>query len=274
MKFNKTTAFRAAGFLCALVASVGLGANVAQAQFLKKSTHDAPVFYDIDVMRSYFEGQPWLESNPDSLEPMERIDIPFEWAQGWIRDRRTFSRAMVMGQPESCPLMSGVYGAPDAETAVRLAFTTCFFRLELLEDHQQESCGCQLAMVDQVVYAEPGGFTNFGASPAIVEFEDGRQDTLGIVYFSELIGQDQPIRMVDNRGRTRCEGTYSINALLFNSLELECDFFCEPYDGRIKFDDWNFGRGGFKPTATVSGKTCDGVGVDLNVGLMNGEPAQ
>ena len=265
--FDQTHAIIAA----IIAATVTFVANVSFGQFLRDGTHEPPIFYPGDNMTSYFFDQEWLE-DPADLEPIRSLDVPFEWAQGWIRNPNTFTRAMVMGQPESCPLMAGVYSAPDAETAVRLAFTSCFYQNRMLEPHQAEQCGCQLAMVDQVLFVEPGEFTNFAASPAVVSFNNGEPDILGIVYFGEdLIGRQQDIRFVDANGVQRCEGTYNINIFLLNNIDISCDFFCKPYRGTIKIQDFNFSQRGFKPTAEISSATCEGGAASIAVGRMLGE---
>ena len=246
-------------------------ATLAHGQFLRQGTHSPPVFMPDEAMSDYYVDQEWRQ-DPESLPPLRAMEIPFEWAQGWIKNKRTFPRALVMGQPESCPLMAGVYGAPDQETAVRLAFATCFYQMRLLDEHQAEDCGCQLAMLDEILFAEPGGFTNFAAAPGIVRFDDDRNDVPGIVYFGQdLIGRNQDIRFVDADGVQRCEGTYDINAFLFNSARLQCDFFCEPYRGGINIRDFAMTQSGFKPTAEISAPTCEGGLATLRVGKMLGE---
>lgn len=246
-------------------------ATIAHGQFLRQGTHTPPVFMPNDQMSDYYLDRDWRE-DPETLAPLRAMEIPFEWAQGWIKNERTFPRALVMGQPESCPLMAGVYGAPDEETAVRLAFATCFYQLRLLEDHQAEDCGCQLAMLDEILFVEPGGFTNFSAAPGIVSHDDGRDEIPGIVYFGEdLIGRNQDIRFVDANGVQRCEGKYDINAFLFSRARLECDFFCEPYQGGINIRDFAMTQNGFKPTAEISAPACDGSLATLRVGKMLGE---
>ena len=54
-------------------------------------THSPPVFMPDEAMSDYYVDQEWRQ-DPESLPPLRAMEIPFEWAQGWIKNKRTFPR--------------------------------------------------------------------------------------------------------------------------------------------------------------------------------------
>lgn len=218
-----------------LMGLVGLfAANVALAQkqdLFRSNINASPVMSVAGVADEAYDGT-WRNGVPiasissDSLEIFQ--NIPFS---GWLNAEN--HRAFAIGTPASCPYSWRSTGYPTAEMAAMEALQFCTEKVIRFNQHQEGSCGCKLAIVDNQLFVDPAELAVPRIAPALWDFGNGTM-VAGLLVYDRIFGRNNPIQFVDSGGQLRCQGTYSASiALVDNSFRVNCDFASGTLKGKV-----------------------------------------
>ena len=177
-------------------------------------------------------------------------------------------RALALGHPETCPFSVRAAGFSSPRLAVANALEQCLIRVSQFDAYQPARCGCRLAIVDDLIVGRPAQTLKV---PRFIPaaFTVGGRDILGVLRHSGWRGSDMPISFTDARGTKRCEGVYSMGALVVNNaFTLTCDFYSGALSGTVSVRDITSGN----PWGAYQGQSAGGERVSLTIAKPLGHP--
>lgn len=222
----------AAAATLVLLACLSPTGAAAQHQKLFRSTTDSTAVTSMDSIAfeahagTWRNGVPMVQIDPDQLEIFQ--SLPFA---GWLKAEN--HRAFAIGTPRSCPYSWRSTAYPTPEMAAEEALRYCTEKVLRFNQHQNEQCGCKLAMVNNLLFVDPDELAFPRIAPALWDFGNGAM-VAGLLIYERMFGRNNPVQFVDSGGRLRCQGTYSASAVLIdNSFKVNCDFASGVLKGKV-----------------------------------------